>query len=139
RTGAVWIYATIGGLAARASVLVSAATWDDGAWIGAELQRLTFRSVQLLMGAFYPVTADAATLTISTGKFDLIIGGACSGIEGLGLILIFVSIWLWVERRDVRFPHVLLLVPVALATIWVANILRIIGLVVIGHLGAEEI
>jgi exosortase E/protease (VPEID-CTERM system) len=56
----------------------------------------------------------------------------CSGVEGLGLVLVFTGLWLWFFRREIRFPQALLLVPVALGTIWALNVVRIAGLVFLG-------
>ena len=44
----------------------------------------------------------------------------------------FLSIYLWVFRRDLRFPNVLLLFPICIAAIWFLNALRIALLVSIG-------
>src|SRR6185503_5070282 len=63
----------------------------------------------------------------------------CSGYEGLGLILAFLSIYLFLFRKDLRFPGALLLLPLGAVTIWILNAVRIIALVVIGTSGWREI
>ena len=63
----------------------------------------------------------------------------CSGYEGLGLILVFTTAWLWFHRADWRFPQALVLIPVGLATIWIFNCLRIAALLLIGTAGAPAI
>lgn len=57
---------------------------------------------------------------------------SCSGYEGIGLIVIFLSIYLWVFRSHLRFPNALLLIPAGIVLIWVLNSLRIAMLVSIG-------
>jgi exosortase E/protease (VPEID-CTERM system) len=57
----------------------------------------------------------------------------------MGLILAFSSAWLWFFRRQWRFPQALLLIPAGVALIWIANAVRIAGLLLIGNAGAEQI
>ena len=64
---------------------------------------------------------------------------ACSGYEGIGLILAFTAGWLWFFRREWRFPRALLLIPLGIAAIWVFNAVRVAGLVLIGVAGAPGI
>src|SRR5262249_49577392 len=59
----------------------------------------------------------------------------CSGYEGIGLILAFLTVYVWLSRRDLQFPRALLLFPLGAATIWVVNIFRIAALVMIGTYG----
>jgi exosortase E/protease (VPEID-CTERM system) len=47
-------------------------------------------------------------------------------------VLVFMGLWLWFFRREIRFPQALVLVPVALVTMWTLNVLRISALVVMG-------
>ena len=56
----------------------------------------------------------------------------CSGYEGIALILLFLGVYLWLFRRELRFPHALLLLPVGLLAIWLANVVRITLLIAIG-------
>jgi exosortase E/protease (VPEID-CTERM system) len=64
---------------------------------------------------------------------------ACSGLEGLGLILIFTTAWLLFFRKENRFPQVLVLIPCALATAWTLNIARLVVLILLGNAGAPEV
>ncbi len=69
---------------------------------------------------------------LGVGDFRVYILAPCSGYEGAGLIVVFVAIYLWTARRELRFPHVLLLFPAGIATIWLLNAVRIAALVSIG-------
>ena len=85
------------------------------------------------------LTGNIALCTIGTQRFLISIGPQCSGMEGLGLVLVFTSVWLWYFRKESRFPQALLLVPCALTCVWLLNIVRISALVLIGNAGAPEI
>jgi exosortase E/protease (VPEID-CTERM system) len=72
---------------------------------------------------------------VGTSTFQVEIAPACSGYEGMALVLILVGTYLWVARQSLRFPRALILLPVGLVVIWVANVLRITTLVALGAWG----
>src|SRR4029077_3982157 len=57
----------------------------------------------------------------------------CSGYEGIGLIICFLSLYCVLMRRKLRFPHALALFPLGVAAVWMLNAARIAPLVSIGH------
>ena len=118
---------------------VGTAIWAGGfltAELWTPLARYTFAVVQWTLSFIYPVTvSDPSRLLIGTPRFKVTISPQCSGYEGIGLILAFLSIYLWLFRKDLRFPSALVLLPLGAAAIWVANALRIVALVVIGTSG----
>jgi len=73
-----------------------------------------------------------STHTLGTPAFQVEIASECSGYEGIALILLFLTIYLWLFRSALRFPHVLLLLPAGVLAIWLANVLRIALLIAIG-------
>jgi len=77
--------------------------------------------------------ADAATGIIGGSRFRVEISAACSGFDGLGLVLAFTAAWLWFHRSEWRFPRAFVLIPIGLAAIWIANCVRIAALVFIGE------
>jgi exosortase E/protease (VPEID-CTERM system) len=92
--------------------------------------------VQWLLGFLYPATlSDPAKLVVGTPTFKVFISPQCSGYEGIGLILAFLGVYLWLYRDDLRFPGALVLLPLGAATIWMVNALRIVALIVIGTSG----
>jgi len=104
------------------------------------LQRLTFRCVHIVLGFLLPnLVVDSGPFVIGTPRFSVTVGAPCSGIEGLGLILVFTLVWLWFFRRENRFPQALLLIPCALACAFCLNVARIAGLILIGNAGAPEV
>jgi CAAX prenyl protease-like protein len=104
------------------------------------LQTATFDSVQAIVRILLPdVIADPANFTLGTPRFLVFISDQCSGLEGLGLVLVFTLLWLWYFRKESRFPQALLLVPCALACVWLLNIIRITAIILIGDAGAPDV
>jgi exosortase E/protease (VPEID-CTERM system) len=119
-----------------ACVLIGLAAWGMGLltdllWV--PLSRSTFWLVSRLLGL---VTADAVCdpgeFIVGTSSFAVRISPECSGYEGIGLIWVFVGVYLWCQRRELRFPAALLLLPTGTAVVWVTNAVRIAGLVIVG-------
>jgi len=137
----LWLYASLAGALAWCLRYPLQSIWDaSGSAPGRALQVLAFHSVKLILRYFLPnVVVDATTFTVGTSRFSVIIAEACSGMEGLGLVSVFTAVWLWYFRRESRFPQALLLIPCALACVWMLNILRICALVMIGNAGAPEV
>lgn len=115
----------LGGLAWGAGELTRA-FWGD-------LTGMTFAGVTLALETIgLDVRADAATHVIGTAGFRVQVAPACSGYEGLGLVLAFVTGFLVVCRRDLRFPSALVLLPIGAVLALVGNVLRIALLIAIG-------
>jgi exosortase E/protease (VPEID-CTERM system) len=133
RLGGLWPYALTAATASAAAM-----QWTKTHWAG--MEHLTFDGVRLLLTPFIPdVQADPATLVIDTGRFAVQIMAACSGVEGMGLMLAFCCAWLLLFRQEYIFPRALGLIPAALVLIFVLNIVRIALLVLLGHAGLEPI
>jgi exosortase E/protease (VPEID-CTERM system) len=85
------------------------------------------------------VHSDFGTLVLGTDRFAVEIVGGCSGLEGVGLMLVFCVSWLWFFRREYYFPRALIIVPVAMILIFLLNTVRIAALVLIGDAGFPRI
>jgi exosortase E/protease (VPEID-CTERM system) len=93
----------------------------------------TFWLVERLLGTMYShIVSVPSTQTLGTPAFQVEIAPQCSGYEGIALILVFGAVYLWLFRRELRFPHTLLLLPVGVLAIWFANVLRITALIALG-------
>lgn len=104
------------------------------------MSRGTLAVAFAMLHPFVPAaTSDAATFSIGTPEFSVLVSRECSGAEGLGLMLVFTCAWLWVHRAERRFPQALLLVPVGLSLVWLFNCARIAALVFIGVAGAPGV
>ena len=104
------------------------------------LAGLTFSVVQWLVQLVYSETvSDPVSLVLGTPKFTVQITPGCSGYEGIGLILAFLGVYLWLSRRTLRFPNALILLPVGALAVWILNAVRIAVLIVIGSSGWRDV
>jgi exosortase E/protease (VPEID-CTERM system) len=130
-----WVQRNRGELLSAAAVGVLAyllGNWCKSLW--GMLQQGTFAVVvTLLTLAGMTVQTDSAQCLIATPNFAVQIAPVCSGIEGIGLVAVFLTAYLWLYRTELRFPHALLLLPLGMLSIWFLNSFRIAALVVIGE------
>jgi exosortase E/protease (VPEID-CTERM system) len=133
RSGALPVYALLPAMGALLAYQAGQLLWKPAA-------ALTFRLVRLLLRPIYPsLGSDPITHTVMAGDFAVQITEACSGLEGVGLMLVFCTGWLWYFRREYIFPRALSIVPAALLLIFVLNAARIAALVIIGSAGYVQI
>lgn len=161
----LWILTGLAGVAAAALALLPAGFWRDAVsavgwgWVwGAAVaaaatvlrmaamslwsgsSAITFQAVRFILQPILPaLRANPATAEIGTDRFSVIIAPECSGYEGVGLFLVFSVAWLYLFRKEYRFPAALGLIPAGAVLMWVLNALRIATLILIGHLGADRI
>lgn len=103
------------------------------AFLWKPLAQLTLWVAGFLLKIFYSdLHVDPLKLLISTNKFTVRIGPGCSGYEGIGLIIVVLSAFLYWFRKGLRFPRAFALLPFGIITIWIANVGRIAALVAIG-------
>jgi exosortase E/protease (VPEID-CTERM system) len=100
----------------------------------------TLQLVHFLLGWLYSdLVYQPEKYIIGTTYFQVEISYACSGIEGISLITLFLGIYLWLFRKDLRFPQAFWLFPVSIILIWIANAVRIAILVAIGASFSPEV
>lgn len=153
-TLACWVMAlapvrvTLPALGRAWSAVAVAGGLGAAAWLGGlatetlwrPLAVYTFTVVGALLSLVYPtVVSDPSKLVIGTPAFKVAVAPACSGYEGIGLVLAFLAIYLCLFRRELRFPAALALLPIGAAAIWLVNAARIALLVVIGSSGWPDI
>jgi exosortase E/protease (VPEID-CTERM system) len=97
------------------------------------LGQSTLWVVARLLGLFYanPIV-QPSDFVVGTSSFTVHLAPACSGYEGIGLILAFLAAFMGWFRKELRFPQAFLLLPLGVAAIWLANAVRITALVAIG-------
>lgn len=123
-------------LGAVASLVAGVAAFTGGvlanqAWF--PLAELTLRATRWLLAPVYPsLHYEPDTYLIGANDFVVQIAPVCSGIEGMALMTVFVTAYLWLFRNELRFPAAFLLLPLGIAAIWVANVVRIAVLIAIG-------
>ena len=101
-------------------------------WSGLIVEN-TFTWIEWVLGFWFQgVIAEPDTLVIGVEHFQVIVGAPCAGFEGIGLITLFLSLYLFLRREELRFPHALILVPLGMFLSWAFNVLRVAVLVWIG-------
>lgn len=118
-------------------------------WLAAEIRPLwrletiadiTFTAVAKIIGFVgYEVESFTETKVIGAGDFYISVAPQCSGVEGFALVTLFVTLYLWLFRADLRFPVALLLYPLGLMASAFFNVLRIAVLLAIGLEGNPEL
>ena len=96
-------------------------------------------SKELLEIIYEDVLYDQTDHVLGTPHFLVSIAPECSGYEGIGLVTVFLAIYLWLFRERMRFPHALLLFPLGAGAIWLANSVRIASLIAIGTSYSREV
>ncbi|HLJ10278.1 MAG TPA: exosortase E/protease, VPEID-CTERM system [Planctomycetaceae bacterium] len=102
----------------------------------------TFYIVERLLGLIYSeadIVSYPEDRMLGARSFVVTIAPDCSGYEGIGLVAVFLVAFLWIFRSNLRFPQVLLLLPVGIAGIWLANSLRIAALIVLGSSWSHDV
>jgi exosortase E/protease (VPEID-CTERM system) len=100
----------------------------------------TLAIVEGLLRLFYStVVVGPDRFVVGTDSYSIYIAPKCSGYEGIGLVTVFLGTFLWWFRKDLRFPQSLILLPIGIATIWIANAIRIAALIAIGTSISPEI
>lgn len=95
-------------------------------------------AARLLTLAGADLVDNAGEGVIGTHSFLVRIAPQCSGYDGIALVSVFLAIYLWMMRTELRLPHALLLFPVGILAIWLTNVLRITALILLGsHLSPE--
>lgn len=122
-----------GGAAAAALATKLQPLWQLDSIAGAN-----FSAVCWLVSALgYDVVADPVRKHIGSGDFMISVAPVCS--EGIALVTIFVSLYLWLFRAELRFPHALLPYPLGIAASACLNVARIGALLVLGIEGQPDL
>jgi exosortase E/protease (VPEID-CTERM system) len=104
--------------------------WQTQAWDA--MSEATLRATHSLLGLIYPNLVHYPPDILSTDDFTIQIFGPCSGVEGMALMAVFGGTYLLLFRKSLQFPKALLLIPLGMAAMWIANVLRITTLFVVG-------
>ena len=132
-TGLLWAYASM-------AVVSACLVGNMARWLWQPASYLTFHLTKMFLSPFVSaIIANPATSVIGTQRFRVQIAPACSGLEGVGLVLAFGILWLLVFRQECRFPRSLFLIPIGVTLIFLLNAVRIAVLVLIGNAGAKQI
>lgn len=126
----------LGGLIGLGSTLLGKLA--QGLW--EPLGDMTLLIVTSILHLLFPtVIVEPATRIVGTQQFQVQIAPQCSGYEGVGLILVFLTAFSLLFRAQLRFPQAWLLWPVGIVTIWLSNAVRIALLIMVGTMISPEI
>lgn len=121
----------------------TAAIWVGGLLLQSLWKPLaagTLRLSALLLSFVYPATSfDPSTGLLGSDLFMVEVGYPCSGYEGIALVSVFVGVYLWIFRNVLPFPRAFLLFPIGIFSIWLANVLRVTALILIGTSISPEV
>jgi exosortase E/protease (VPEID-CTERM system) len=118
--------AVVLGTLAWGSGLASAASWELGAAV-------TLRSVAAVLSVVEPrVAVDLPARVIGTPVFAVHVAPECSGFEGIGLLVAYLGVLGVALRGQVPLARFIVALPLAAASAWLLNVLRIVALVWIG-------
>lgn len=107
-------------------LLAQEAPWNS-------LAEPTLQLVYGLLGWIYSdLVYQPERFLVGTASFHVGISYVCSGYEGISLIILFLAIYCWLFRKDLRFPQAFWLFPLGIMAIWLANAVRIAMLIVVG-------
>ncbi len=115
-----------------------AAATVEGLWgvLSSSTLRATASLLRLGSGT---VHLDSARNVVGLGGFLVNVAPVCSGVDGVGLVVLFQATWLSLARARLRFPHALLLLPAGILAALAANVVRIAALIAIGAAGHRRL
>jgi exosortase E/protease (VPEID-CTERM system) len=132
-TGHLWAYASTAAVSATCAVSMFQRLWQPASY-------LTLRLTKIFLSLFVSgIIVNPATMSIGTQRFHVEIAPACSGLEGVGLVLVWGIVWLLVFRKECQFPRSLVLIPFGITLIFLLNSVRIAALILIGNAGAPRV
>lgn len=101
----------------------------------------TFNAVVWTTEAFGYVldVNDPVKKHLGSSDFAIAVAPQCSGIEGIALVTVFVTIFLALFRKELRFPRAFLLYPAGIAVSMFLNFVRITVLLIIGLEGNADL
>lgn len=106
--------------------ILSQSTWNS-------LSEATFELSYWILSLYEPdIFVNSVTKELSVNGFLIRIDPECSGYEGIGLIITFLTIYIIAFRKTLRFPNIFLLYVIGVPLIWILNAVRIAFLASIG-------
>jgi hypothetical protein len=117
-----------------AAIVPDIVTQVQPLWDWQRLASLTFNAVGLLLLSLgFDVGIEPQNYVIGIEDFYVSVAPQCSGVEGFALVAVFLAIYAFIFRSDVRLGRLfLILLPLGLLLSWILNIVRISLLIVIG-------
>ena len=133
RTWRILAIGTALGITAWGAALLSEGLWNP---LGAITLNSVAFLVQQLPGDALFIPEEAI---VGTGDFSVRIAPVCSGYQGIGLMTVFMGVYLIWQRNQLKFPISIIIVPAGLILVWLFNVVRITILIGIGAKGYSNI
>ena len=93
--------------------------------LGGPVADISIKFASEILRWFYSdVSYDFVYKTLGLKSFEIEISPGCSGYEGMVMITVFTSLYIWLFHKHLKFPHVFLLFPVGIVAIWIANLIE---------------
>jgi hypothetical protein len=110
-------------------------------WDWQQIASLTFNAVATTLGLLgAEAFVDHNGYVIGIGDFYVSVAPQCSGVEGFALVSVFIGVYAFIFRSDVRMGRFLLvMLPLGLICSWLLNVVRITLLILIGARISPEI
>ena len=105
------------------------------------LSSITLKSAAVLLAPVAGATLylDPSQNLLGMEGFVVEVSAVCSGAEGIGLLLVLTTAYLVRFRSQLRFPQALVVLPMGVLAAFLANLLRIALLVLIGARVSEDV
>jgi exosortase E/protease (VPEID-CTERM system) len=133
--GAWWVLARALVRVGWAGLLLGLVAYRAGLWSQALWPWLARRTLELATFLLTLVTSDVyanpSMNIIGLHGVEVEIAQGCSGIEGIGLVLVLVGGYLFTFRERLALARALWLLPLSVTTVWILNGLRVAGLVAV--------
>jgi len=108
--------------------------------IGAPVADVSIKYAHEILLLFFPfVSYNFDGKILGLKLFEIEISPGCSGYEGMVMITVFTALYIWLFHKHLKFPHVFLLFPVGIVAIWIANLIRIVSMIIFGEYVSRNI
>jgi len=120
-----------------ASLAAGCVAWKLGEWSQQQLWKplgyatMTSTAAILRIG-FERVSAEPRHSILGLNDFLVEIDTNCSGLEGMGLMAVVISVYVLLFRKELVFPNAWLLLAIGVAGAWIGNLVRLSGLMILG-------
>lgn len=85
------------------------------------------------------IRVDAARSVIWASGLRIEIAPICSGVDGIGLVVLFQAVWIALARERIRWERALLLLPLGAAAALAGNVLRVAVLTLLAAAGRPDL
>jgi exosortase E/protease (VPEID-CTERM system) len=136
RTAGVWL----GGLLVGSGAFLVARHLETDWPFWEPLARATLWASHALLATFVDdLRYEPEGLILGTQSFPVHVTRACTGYEGMALFAVFLGAFLLLQRERLRFPRALWILPAGMALCWLANVVRVAALIVVGDRISERL